>query len=146
MIHEGHSAPEWHGIDQDGKPVSSADYAGQWLLLYFYPEDDTPGCTLEACGFRDSFASLSERITIVGVSADSPESHRAFIKKFTLPFTLIADTDRALITAFGTNGTDFPKRTSFLIDPANVIRKIYHGFDAKDHAAAVGKDLEEFMQ
>lgn len=141
MLTQGSLAPAWKALDHDSKPVSSADFAGRWLLLYFYPKDDTPGCTMEACGFRDSYASLSSRITIVGVSADSPESHRAFIEKFQLPFTLIADEDRAVITAFGADGVVLPKRTTFLIDPKNVIRKIYHGFDATDHARTIADDL-----
>ena len=142
MLTIGDAAPAWSGKDQDDADRSSADFAGRWLLFYFYPKDDTPGCTLEACGFRDSYAGLAKRIAIVGVSADSAESHRAFIAKFQLPFTLIADTDRSVIKAFGADGLFFPKRVTFIIDPQNVIRKIYHGFDAKDHAVVVGKDID----
>jgi thioredoxin-dependent peroxiredoxin len=142
MLQENSPAPAWQSTDQNGKTVSSADYAGKWLLLYFYPEDDTPGCTVEACGFRDSYASLKDRIAIVGVSADSAESHQAFIQKFQLPFTLIADTERTLIQAFGADGVTFPERTTFLIGPDTIIRKIYHGFDPKNHADIISKDLE----
>lgn len=142
MLKEGDQAPAWKGVDQNGQTVSSADYAGKWLLLYFYPQDDTPGCTAEACGFRDNYGELSRRMSIVGVSKDSPESHREFIEKYKLPFTLIADTDKDVIRAFGADGVLFPKRVTFLVDPSNVIRKTYHGFDAKEHPATVGKDLE----
>lgn len=142
MVKEGELAPAWKGLDQDGKPVSSAAHSGKWLLLYFYPMDDTPGCTIEACGFRDSYASLSKRIAIVGVSADDSASHRKFADKFQLPFTLLADTSKEAITAYGANGLLFPKRVTFLIDPNNVIRKIYQGFDATYHAAEVAKDLD----
>ncbi len=142
MLTENSPAPAWQSQDQNGKAISSADYAGKWLLLYFYPKDDTPGCTLEACGFRDSYASLKDRIAIVGVSADSTDSHQAFIQKFQLPFALIADTEHSLIQTFGADGVTFPKRTTFLIDSDNIIRKIYHGFDAKDHAAVISKDLD----
>ncbi|MBP7114111.1 MAG: peroxiredoxin [Candidatus Peribacteraceae bacterium] len=144
MLKVGDQAPAWKGFDQDGTLVSSSDFAGKWLLLYFYPQDDTPGCTLEACGFRDNYAALGSRISIVGVSKDSQESHRAFIEKYQLPFSLIADTDKEVIRTFGADGILFPKRVTFLIDPTNVIQKTYHGFDAKDHADIVGKDLEAF--
>ena len=141
MLTPGDTAPDWKGVNQDGKPVCGADYAGSWLLLYFYPKDDTPGCTLQACGLRDDYAALSSRISIVGVSADSMESHRAFRDKFTLPFTLVADPTREVINAFGADGILFPSRVTFLIDPENIIQKIYHGFDAKEHSTIIGKDL-----
>ncbi len=142
MIKEGELAPAWKGLDQDAQPISSAAYEGKWLLLYFYPMDDTPGCTIEACGFRDNYASLSARIAIVGVSADDSASHRKFADKFQLPFTLLADTSKEAIAAFGANGLLFPKRVTFLIDPNNTVRKIYHGFDATHHAADVTRDLD----
>ncbi len=142
MLTEGSFSPAWQSKDQHGKIISSLDFHGQWLLLYFYPKDDTPGCTAEACAFRDSYASLKDRIAIVGVSADSTESHQAFIQKYQLPFILLADTDRTVIDAFGANGVTFPKRVTFLIDPKNIIRKIYHGFDAVSHAEHVETDLE----
>ncbi len=142
MVKEGELAPAWSGLDQDAQPLSSEMYKGKWLLLYFYPMDDTPGCTIEACGFRDSYASLSKRIAIVGVSADDSASHRKFADKFQLPFSLLADTSKKAISAYGANGLLFPKRVTFLIDSNNVIRKIYQGFDATYHAAEVAKDLD----
>ena len=141
MLKVGDIAPAWKAANQDGKYMSSSEYAGKWLLLYFYPKDDTSGCTEEACGFRDAYASLSTRIAIVGVSADSVESHKNFSEKFSLPFTLIADPQHELIQAFGADGLLFPKRITFIIDPLNVIRKIYHGFDTKDHAVQISHDL-----
>jgi peroxiredoxin Q/BCP len=141
MLSEHSTSPAWSAIDQNEKTISSADYKGKWLLLYFYPENDTPGCTLEACGFRDQFDVLSKRISILGVSADNPESHIKFIQKYSLPFPLLADTDKKLIATFGV-GTDFPKRVSFLINPDGVIIKIYHGFDAEKHALDIAKDLD----
>ncbi len=90
-------APAFTAIDQHGARHTLQDYAGKWLLLYFYPKDDTPGCTIEACGFRDNFSQLQKEIDVVGVSADSPESHKEFIKKYDLPFTLLSDTDKKLI-------------------------------------------------
>lgn len=141
MLHEGDTSPAWNGKDQNDTERSSLEFKGSWLLLYFYPKDDTPGCTTEACSFRDSYAQLSERIAIVGVSKDSADSHRAFIEKYQLPFTLIADTDGTITTLFGTDGTDYPKRTTFLIDPSGSIQKIYQGFDCATHVQDVIKDL-----
>jgi peroxiredoxin Q/BCP len=143
MLKIGASSPSWKGHTQDGSEISSEQFAGQWLLLYFYPEDDTSGCTAEACGFRDSFQELKDRISIVGVSGDDVASHKKFVDKYQLPFTLVADPLKETIKAFGTDGTVFPKRTTFLIDPSGIIQKIYHGFDEKEHAGHVQKDLEE---
>lgn len=141
MLHEGDKAPAWQGIDQNSKQISSGDYERKWLLLYFYPKDDTPGCTTEACSFRDSYAQLSEKVAIVGVSKDSTISHKAFSEKYHLPFTLIADTQGKVTSAFGADGTDYPKRTTFLIDPSNVIKNIYHGFDCTTHVQDIKNDL-----
>lgn len=142
MLHSGDRAPLWNGNDQNGVLRSSEAYRGTWLLLYFYPQDDTPGCTTEACSFRDNFPSLKSRIAIVGVSGDSEESHKAFETKYRLPFTLIADTDRTIINAYGADGAVFPKRTTFLINPSGSIENIYHGFRIEEHAATVESDLQ----
>lgn len=142
MLSEGTSAPAWQSTDQTGTKRSSKEFLGSWLLLYFYPKDDTPSCTTQACGLRDSYARLSSRVAIVGVSADSVESHQKFIEKYSLPFTLLADTDHTVIKAFGTDGLLFPKRTTFLMDPQGIIRKVYNGFDCNDHASMVEKDLD----
>jgi thioredoxin-dependent peroxiredoxin len=142
MLSEGTSSPAWQSNDQTGALRSSKEFLGSWLLLYFYPKDDTPGCTIEACGLRDSFERLKRRLTVIGVSAESEESHQKFIAKYSLPFTLLADTDRSLIAAFGTDGLLFPKRTTFLIDPEGIIRKVYKGFDCAEHASMIEKDLD----
>jgi peroxiredoxin Q/BCP len=136
-------APDFALPDHIGKEHKLSTYRGSWVVIYFYPKDDTPGCTIEACGLRDSYASLSARIAIVGVSGDDSTSHRKFADKFKLPFTLLADTSRKTIETYGADGLLFPKRVTFIIDPTNVIRKIYHGFDANDHAAMIAKDLDE---
>jgi thioredoxin-dependent peroxiredoxin len=143
MLKTGDKAPAWKAPDQHGALRSSSDFPG-WILLYFYPKDDTPGCTIEACGFRDSYEAFKDRVSIVGVSKDDVASHKAFADKYKLPFTLVADTDMAIIKAFGADGLLLPKRVTFLIDPQGVIRKIYHGFDCNDHAADIRKDLESF--
>lgn len=141
MLTENDKAPAWSGEDQNGTNVDSTSLLGKRYLLYFYPKDDTPGCTAEACGFRDAFLSLSPKVTIFGVSADTTASHATFISKYALPFTLLADTTKKIIGAFGANGTDFPKRVTFLIGARGTIEKIYSGFDCAKHASVLEKDL-----
>ena len=115
----GDTAPMVQGKDQDGKEWKLSDVVGKKVvLLYFYPKDDTPGCTKEACGFRDRIADLkSQNVEVVGVSFDSTDSHQKFISKYKLNFPLIADTDGAIADAYGVrmNGRSMAKRTSFLI-------------------------------
>ncbi len=137
-------APSWSGQDQDDALRSSDDFKGKWLLLYFYPKDDTPGCTKEACSFRDEYARFANRAAIIGVSGDNVESHKKFIEKYSLPFSLIADPGKAIIAAFGADGIQFPKRTTFLIDPEGIIQKIYSGFDIPSHANTIDSDLTTF--
>ncbi len=132
-LQEGDKAPAFKTKDQDGKTVSLKDYLGKRVILYFYPQDDTPTCTQEACNFRDNFALLKKQgYTILGVSPDSPESHTKFIQKFKLPFTLLADEEKKIINAYGVWG---PKklygreyegiyRSTFVIDEKGKIEKI----------------------
>ncbi len=135
------SAPHFSAIDQEGNPHRLEDFKGQWLLLYFYPKDDTPGCTKEACGFRDAFADLQQVVQVLGVSKDSRESHQRFAEKYQLPYSLLVDTDQAIIGAYGADGGAFPKRTSFLIDPAGKIAKIYEKIDCQAHAEEILQDV-----
>ena len=105
MIAEGKKAPDFALADASGKTWTLADFAGKDLILYFYPKDDTPGCTKEACGFRDDWAALKKRgVAVVGVSADSPESHSKFAAKYRLPFTLLSDPDKKVMKAYGAWG------------------------------------------
>lgn len=134
-------APSWACIDHEGSTRTSAEFVGSWLLLYFYPKDDTPGCTIEACGFRDAWDRLSSAIQILGVSADPPESHRAFREKFSLPFTLLSDTEGLLRSAFQADGSVYPKRVTFLINPSGHIEKVYEGFDCQTHTGDIDRDL-----
>lgn len=152
---EGSKAPEFYLSDQDGKDHELADYHGQWVLLYFYPKDDTSGCTKEACGLRDSFPKFEDVSAIVlGVSADSVESHKKFATKYKLPFTLLADPDKKVIQAYGVwreksmYGKSFLgiARTSFLIDPDGNIAKIYEKVKPAEHAHQVLHDLKELMK
>lgn len=130
----GDKAPEYLGVDQNGKEIRLSDYAGQKLVLYFYPKDNTSGCTAEACSLRDNIDALaSQGYTIVGVSSDSEASHRRFIDKYSLPFTLIADTDHRLQEEMGVWGEKSMYgrkymgtfRTTFLIDGNGVITHIF---------------------
>ena len=117
-LEEGKKAPAFKLQDADGKTVTLADYAGKDLILYFYPRDDTPGCTKEACGFRDEWAALRKRgVAVVGVSPDSGASHQKFAAKYKLPFTLLSDPDKKTMTAYGAWGEKmlYGKKTTGVI-------------------------------
>lgn len=146
----GDKAPKLTGLDQDEKPVSLADYAGQKLVLYFYPKDDTPGCTAEACSLRDEHIALKKAgYSILGASPDSVAKHIKFRAKYELPFRLLADTDAAVAKAYGAWG---PKqfmgrsyegilRSTFLIDEQGLIEKIITKVRTKDHATQILEEL-----
>lgn len=130
----GDKAPRYLGIDQNGNEINLADYAGRKLVLYFYPKDNTSGCTAEACSLRDNIQALAEKgYAVVGVSSDSEASHRKFIEKYSLPFPLIADTDHKLQEAMGVWGEKSmygrkymgTLRTTFLIDSDGTITHIF---------------------
>src|SRR5262245_14842589 len=105
LLEAGAKAPDFSTTDQNGKQVKLKDYRGKKLVLYFYPKDDTPGCTKEACAFRDHFSEFRKQgVEILGVSIDSEKSHKAFTEKFKLPFFLLADTDKKIVTAYGAWG------------------------------------------
>ena len=144
------AAPDFILPDQDGKAHALSDYRGQWVLLYFYPKDDTPGCTKEACGIRDAFPHFEDlNIKVLGVSADSIGSHKRFTQKYQLPFTLLADTHKKVINHYGVWGKksfmgrehEGTLRTSFLIDPTGTIEKIYVDVRPEKHADEVLRDL-----
>jgi peroxiredoxin Q/BCP len=146
----GAAAPDVTLPDQDGKTQKLRDRRGQWVLVYFYPRDDTPGCTVEACGVRDEWKAFrAGGVEVLGISADSAASHRKFADKFKLPFTLLADQQKSAIRAFGTWGKkkfmgrefDGILRQSFLIDPAGKIAKIYRKVKPAEHAAEVLADV-----
>jgi peroxiredoxin Q/BCP len=146
QLKEGDKAPDFAVADQTGKTVRLKDLRGKKIVLYFYPKDDTPGCTKEACSFRDSFAKFKKRgIEVFGVSLDSEKSHQKFIDKFSLPFPLLADTERKLAESFGTYGEKkFMGRTymgvnrmTFLIDEQGKIKKIFSKVKPEEHAEEV---------
>lgn len=140
----GDKAPDFKGKDQNGNPIGLADYKGSKLVMYFYPKDNTPGCTAQACNLRDNYdVLLKQGYKVVGVSADNEKSHVKFIEKFELPFPLIADTEKEILKAFGVWGPkkfmgrefDGIHRTTFIIDEKGVIAEVIEKVDTKNHAA-----------
>jgi thioredoxin-dependent peroxiredoxin len=144
MLKAGDKAPDFMLQDSNFVPHNISDYYGQWLLLYFYPKDFTSGCTTEACSLRDNFEKLKQMVQVVGVSGDSVESHKKFIEKYSLPFTLLADPNKKTISDYGANGIIFAKRVSFLINPKGVIEKVYNKVDPKVHASQILQDFRNF--
>ncbi|MDU1890448.1 MAG: thioredoxin-dependent thiol peroxidase [Dysgonomonas sp.] len=151
-LNVGDKIPDILGLDQDGKEIKASDYAGQKLVLYFYPKDSTPGCTAEACSFRDNFSALRKAgYQIIGVSVDSEKSHKKFIEKQQLPFPLIADTEKKLVEAFGVWGEKTLAgrkymgtfRTTFLINESGIIEKIIgpKEIKTKEHAEQILNQL-----
>ena len=143
----GSQAPEFKLQDQNGDWHSLSDYRGKWLALYFYPRDDTPGCTTEACNFRDSaFAYKALGADVVGISVDDVASHKEFEKKYELPFTLLADPSGETCAEYGVlrdfQMTQIASRQSFIIDPDGNIAKHYADVDPEIHSAQVLADLE----
>lgn len=145
MLKEGDKAPDFNAKDQDGREVKLADFAGKRVVLYFYPKDDTPGCTKEACSFRDADDVFKAKgIKVFGVSTDSEKSHQKFISKFQLPFDLLADTDKKIVEDYGVwaEKSMYGKkymgtlRKTFLIDDGKVL-KIFDKVNVAEHAQEV---------
>lgn len=140
----GAAAPDFKLQDQNGKWHTLADYRGKWVALYFYPKDQTPGCTTQACDFRDNiFAYREAGAVILGVSVDDVDSHKAFAEKHGLPFTLLADPTKQTAKRYGVmNFTGFAKRETFLIDPKGTIVKRYVVSEPKGHSDVVLQDIK----
>jgi peroxiredoxin Q/BCP len=147
-LKEGNNAPAFKGIDQNGNKISLADYKGKKVVLFFYPEDDTPTCTIQACNLRDNYALLKQHgFEVIGVSPDDAKSHKKFEKKFNLPFTLIADPKHSILEKYGVwdqkqmFGHKYMGvlRTTFVIDEKGVIRKIFLRPKNKAHAEEIIK-------
>ncbi len=150
MLKEGDKAPDFNATDQNGNTIKLSDYKGKKLVLYFYPKDDTPGCTKEACSFRDADDVYNKKgIKVFGVSTDSEKSHQKFISKYQLPFDLLADTDKAMVEAYGVWGEKsmYGKkymgtiRKTFLIGEDGKVAKIFDKVNVSEHADEV---LEAF--
>jgi peroxiredoxin Q/BCP len=146
----GQKAPAFTLPDQDGVEHSLTEYKGKWVLLYFYPKDNTPGCTIEACTIRDQFKDFQKiKAVVLGVSTDSVKSHKRFVDAFNLPFTLLADETKEVVGKYGVFGEKKMmgrtymgvKRSSFLINPEGKIAKVYEKVKPEAHAAEVLADL-----
>ena len=145
----GAPAPEFSLADQSGKMRTLAGFRGKWLVLYFYPKDDTPGCTEEACNFRDDIFALGQMgAQVAGVSLDDSASHAQFAKKYSLPFPLLADSSGAVTRSYGAlpEGSRYARRYTFLIDPAGKVAKVYTSVDTSRHSVEVIEDLKRLSK
>lgn len=138
----GEKAPDFEGKDQDGNPIKLTDFKGKMVILYFYPKDNTPGCTAQACNLRDNYQALMKAgYQVIGISSDDEKSHKKFIEKFELPFPLIADTDKSIHESYDTwkEKSMYGKkymgtvRTTFVIDESGKISEIIEKVKTKDH-------------
>jgi peroxiredoxin Q/BCP len=143
LLAVGSLVPDVSAPAQDGKTVKLRALKGKPVVLYFYPKDDTPGCTIEAKGIRDQYAELNKLAVVLGVSTDSAESHKAFADKFQLPFELLDDSNHALVTAFGVPiNSGHAKRVTFVIDAAGKVRKVFPNVNPEGHAAELIEALK----
>lgn len=145
-LQPGAEAPDFTVNDQNGKPVSLRDFRGKKVVLYFYPKDNTPGCTAQACNLRDNFSEIQRKgVVVLGVSTDSDKSHKKFEEKYKLPFTLLADTEKEIVEKYGVWGEKKflgktflgTKRTTFLINESGNIDHVIEKVDTKNHTAQI---------
>jgi thioredoxin-dependent peroxiredoxin len=144
----GQAAPDFGALDQDGVIHKLTQYRGQWVVLYFYPRDFTPGCTAEACSFRDGFEEIrSQNAVILGVSTDSVEKHQKFAQAHRLPFKMLSDSDKSVSRAFGTlTMVGVSNRVTFLIDPNGVIRDVLSKISYQSYASVVAERLSKLKE
>jgi peroxiredoxin Q/BCP len=148
-VETGKPAPDFTLEDQNGHEHSLSDFKGQWVLIYFYPKDDTPGCTTEACTFRDRYTDISKsELKVIGISTDNVKSHKAFAVKYDLPFTLLADTSGEVSKLYGTKLPiiNTARRQSFLINPEGIVIKIYEKVTPADHPEEILEDLKKLKE
>jgi len=150
-ISVGQQAPEFKLIDQYNKSHEISDYHGKWIVLYFYPKDDTPGCTKEACNFRDDILQLQElNAQVLGISMDDTKSHAKFAEKFGLPFPLLSDPDGSVAEIYGSlwslGPIKFTKRNSFIIDTDGKLARIYRKVKPETHSEEVISDLKNLIK
>lgn len=152
ILQTGDKAPDFETFDQSGNKISLKQFKGKTIVLYFYPKDNTPGCTKEACSLRDRYSTFKKKgIIVLGVSKDSQKAHQGFISKYDLPFTLLSDTDKKVQMAFGVwqEKTMYGKkvmgtvRTTFIIGPDQKISYVFNKVDCENHADEVLEKLEE---
>jgi len=142
----GQPAPDFTTTDQDGKPLHLADLKGHPVVVYFYPKDETPGCTHEACSFRDAWADLQKKgVIVIGISTDTSDSHKAFAKNHQLPFTLVSDPKGEIAAKYGVpveneKGESYIHRQSFVVGTDGTLKKIYRKVDVKVHAQEIAAD------
>ncbi len=150
-LKEGQKAPDFELIDQEGKKVSLLDFKGKKIILYFYPRDDTPGCTIEACSFRDNLSKLkAKNVEVIGISNDDQISHEKFSKKFSLPFKLLCDTGKKVSKAYGVYekksfmGREYMgiTRSTFIIDEKGKIQKIFYKVNPEKHMEEIYNTLK----
>lgn len=148
----GDQAPDFTAKDQNGQEINLNSHKGKKVILYFYPKDNTPGCTAEACNLRDNYSELANKgYEIIGVSPDSEESHQKFVSKYSLPFTLIADEDKSIMKAYGAWGLkkmygkeyEGVLRTTYVIDENGEILKVFTKVKTKDHTEQILEAMEE---
>ncbi len=146
VLKEGSKAPAFKAVDQNGKTIALADYKGKKVILYFYPKDDTPGCTAQACNLKDNYSILLNKgFEILGVSVDSVKSHKKFEEKYELPFSLVSDEEKKIVDKYNLWGEKKfmgrtymgTTRTTFLIDEAGIIKKIIAKPDTKNHTEEI---------
>lgn len=151
LLEEGVKAPEFVGKDQNGDEIKLSDYKGKKVILYFYPKDNTPGCTAESCNLRDNYSELTSLgMEVIGVSPDNEKSHTNFISKFDLPFKLIADTEKEILKAYGAWGLkkmygreyEGVLRTTYVINEEGLIQKVFKKVKTKDHTAQILDELK----
>lgn len=149
-LKKGDKAPEFSGVDQDGETINLSDYRGKKVILYFYPKDNTPGCTAEACNLNENYSELIKKgFEVIGVSPDSEQSHSRFISKYSLKFNLIADTDKSVLKSYGAWGLkklygkeyDGVLRTTFVIDENGIIESVFTKVDTKNHTQQILNEL-----
>jgi len=145
----GKAAPEFKLKNSYGELVSLKEFKGEWLLVFFYPKDDTPGCTKEACSLRDNYTEIKKlNANVIGISIDSSDSHKEFKEKYNLPFMLLSDPDGETAKEYGALNNFFifrlAKRQSFIIDPKGVVRRVYRNVSPSNHAQEIKNDLEAF--
>ena len=151
IVEEGQIAPDFTLLDQNGNPIKLSSQQGLWVVLYFYPKDDTPGCTKEACSFRDNLVAIQQLDAVVlGVSVDSVSSHKAFADKYDLNFSILADEQHTVCRNYGTltrfMGRKIARRSTVIIDPEGIIRKLFRSVRPTDHALEIYKALQELKR
>jgi thioredoxin-dependent peroxiredoxin len=135
-------APNFELLNQDLKKTTLAEFLGSFVVVYFYPKDDTPGCTVEACAIRDSYSEFAKAgVVVLGISQDSPQSHMQFIKKYQLPFILLSDPNEEVIKQYGAYAMPFNKRITYIISPKGEIAKAYEEVQPASHAKQILEDI-----